>query len=115
MEKHLTTFENLPALVSILITKIENLENLLTKKQEEPKGKIKNFLNVQEAASFLDLKKSTIYAKVHNGELPYMKQGNKLYFCTDKLSAYLKQGSVLTSSEIEQAANAYLSNNKKRV
>lgn len=109
------TFESLPTLVGVLITKIENLENLLTQKQVEPKGEIKNFLNVQEAANFLDLKKSTIYAKVHSGELPHMKQGNKLYFCTNELSNYLKEGKVSTSIEIEQKANAYLSNNKKGV
>lgn len=108
-------FENLPTLMGVLITKIENLETLLLQKQETPKGEIKNFLNAQEAADFLDLKKSTIYAKVHKGELPYMKQGNKLYFCTNDLSTYLEQGKVSSFAEIEQKANLYLSNNKKGV
>lgn len=109
-------FENLPTLVGVLISKIENLEALLLNKQEEQsEGQIKNFLNVKEAAKFLHLKESTIYAKVHKSELPYMKQGNKLYFCTDKLTAYLEQGNVSSFAEIEQKANLYLSNNKKRV
>lgn len=64
---------------------------------------------------FLNLTVPTIYSKVSKGELPVMKRSKRLYFSSTELMEYLKEGRKMSNSEIEQQAETYLSNNKKRV
>lgn len=70
-------------------------------------------LTIQEAAQFLNLTVPTIYSKVSKGELPVMKRSKRLYFSSIELTEYLKEGRKKSNAEIEQEAEAYLSNNKK--
>ncbi|MGX1024751.1 helix-turn-helix domain-containing protein [Psychroflexus sp. MBR-150] len=70
-------------------------------------------LTIQEAAQFLNLTVPTIYSKVSKGELPVMKRSKRLYFSSTELMEYLKEGRKKSNAEIEQEAEAYLSNNKK--
>ena len=71
------------------------------------------FLNIQETALFLKLSVATIYSKVSKRELPCMKRGKRLYFSSVELREYIKEGRKKSNAEIEQEAEAYLSNNKK--
>ena len=50
------------------------------------------WLDVDQAADFLNLKKSTVYKKVMLGELPYYKTGKKLKFKRSELEAYIEAG-----------------------
>ena len=70
-------------------------------------------LTIQEAAQFLNLTVPTIYSKVSKGELPVMKRSKRLYFSNTELMQYLKEGRKKSNVEIEQEAEAHLSNNKK--
>lgn len=70
-------------------------------------------LTVQEAAQFLKLTRPTIYSKVSKGELPVMKRSKRLYFSSTELMEYIKEGRKKSNAEIEQEAEAYLSNKKK--
>jgi len=70
-------------------------------------------LTIQEAAQFLNLTVPTIYSKVSKGELPVMKRSKRLYFSSTELMEYLKEGRKKSNAEIEQEAEAYLSNNRK--
>lgn len=69
-------------------------------------------LNIQEAAKFLNLTVSTIYAKVSKGELPFMKRSKRLYFSSIDLMSYLKQGRKKSNSEIKAEAESYINNKK---
>lgn len=105
------SFDSLPQVVQELNTKIDNITMLL--ESANPAEKKKDLLNIQEAAEFLNLSKSTLYNKVNKRELPVMKQGNRLYFSRMELTGYIKSGKVLSDREIEDQANNYLSNYKK--
>jgi excisionase family DNA binding protein len=67
-------------------------------------------MNVDEAADFLSLSKSTIYSMTCKGELPVMKtnRGRKLYFSRNDLMEYVKQGRKMTVAEIEAAQEQFL-------
>ena len=78
----------------------------------EPNEQPEQLLNAQEAGKFLNLTVPTIYSKVSKGELPVMKRSGRLYFSSTELMEYLKEGRKKTNTEIEQAAEAYLSNKK---
>ena len=108
------TFDQLPKAVTTLIKEVSDLKNLLIERQDQKSTKQpEKFLNIQEAALLLKLRVPTMYSKVSKGELPCMKRGKRLYFSSNELMAYLKEGRKKSNAEIEQEAEAYLSNNKK--
>lgn len=113
---HQITFDQLPEAVARLTKEVSELKRLLIEKQEQTSTKQpEKLLTVQEAAEFLNLAVPTIYSKVNKGELPVMKRSKRLYFSSTELMEYLKEGRKKTNAEIEQKAEAYLSNNKKRL
>ena len=57
--------------------------------------------------------KPTWYSKTSRNEVPYYKRGKKIYFLKSEIDEWLKQGKCKSNAEIEQEAEAYLSNNKK--
>lgn len=84
------TFDTLPQAVSALQTKLDRLEALIRKLQ--PDKEIKELLTVDEAAAFLHLSKPTLYSKVSRKELPYMKNGKRIYFSRKELIEHLRSG-----------------------
>ena len=65
------------------------------------------YLNLNEAAAFLNLKPSSIYNKIASRELPHIKRGNRLYFLESDLREYLNGGRQMTAAEVEAAAATY--------
>lgn len=113
MEQNLT-FNDLPEAVTQLTNEVSQLKSLLAQKQAEPPTKeTEKLLTIKEASQFLKLTVPTIYSKVSKNELPYMKQGKRLYFSSTELMEYIKKGRKKSVSEIEADADAYLSNSKK--
>jgi excisionase family DNA binding protein len=106
------TFETLPKAVTMLTIEVSELKRLLIDKQERQTKQPEQLLTVQEAAQFLNLAVATIYSKVSRQELPVMKRSKRLYFSSTELMEYLKEGRKKSNAEIEQEADAYLSNKK---
>lgn len=103
------SFDQLPAAVSQLNDRLDNIERLLLEKNEQPPAKqSEQFLSIQEAAEFLNLSVPTIYSKVSRSELPVMKRGNRLYFSSVELMEYLKAGRKKSNAEISAEADEYL-------
>lgn len=113
MEQNLT-FDQLPKAVTMLTKEVSELKRLLIEKQEQPTTEQpEQLLTVQGAAEFLGLTVPTIYSKCSRNEIPFMKRSKRLYFSSTELMEYLKEGRKKSNSEIEQEAEAYLSNNRK--
>jgi len=112
MEQNLT-FNDLPTAVNKLKNEISELKSLLLKKAEAPTTETEQLLTIQEASDFLKLSVPTLYSKVSRNELPYMKQGKRLYFSSKELMEYVKQGRKKTDAEIQADADTYLSNKRK--
>jgi excisionase family DNA binding protein len=108
------TFETLPQAVTTLIKEFSEFKSLLIEKQEQKTTQQpEQLLNVESAAKFLNLAVATIYSKCSKGELPFMKRSKRLYFSSSELMEYLKEGRNKSNAEIEQEADAYLSNKRK--
>ena len=101
----------------VIEARLRSIENLIINLKQpdkvESKEQPEKLLTVQEAAQFLNLTVATMYSKVSKGELPVMKRSKRLYFSSTELMEYLKEGRKKSTCEIEQEAEAYLSNNKK--
>jgi len=103
----------------VIEARLSSIENLILdlkhKKTEQDKTSslTEKLLSVKEAAQFLKLTVPTIYSKCSRNELPYMKRSKRLYFNTDELMSYLKEGRKKPISEIEAEVEQYLPTNKK--
>lgn len=64
---------------------------------------VDQFLTIDQACALLKLKRPTIYGLVNDRKIPFMKQGNRLHFSKDELTAWLKQGRKRTVDEINKS------------
>ena len=110
-----TVFISLPIedLQTVIIDCVNSCLKNNTQESKTPTEQPEQLLTVQQAAQFLNLTAPTIYSKVSKGELPVMKRSKRLYFSSTELMEYLKEGRKKSNAEIEQEAEAYLSNNRK--
>ena len=114
MEKTILSFDELPSAVSRLGDKLDAIQQMLAQRIElQPTSTQDKFLSTQEAAAFLRISVPTLYSKVSLGELPVMKQGNRLYFSESDLTDYLKAGRRKSNPEIQAEADNYLLGTRK--
>ncbi|RUA27363.1 MAG: DNA-binding protein [Bacteroidetes bacterium] len=112
MEQNLT-FDQLPKAVTMLAKEVSELKSLIIDRQGQAlNDHPEQFLTIQEASDFLNLKVPTLYSKVSRNEIPYMKRAKRLYFSKSELMEYIKEGRHKTVSEMEQEAGSYLLNKK---
>lgn len=103
--------EDLSSMIEVSVRKVLSETN----SERNPDSiKTKDYLDVDEVAKFLNLAKSTIYAKSAARTIPYMKKDKRLYFDKDELIEWLKTGKRKTSEEIEIDAQEYTLKNKYR-
>ncbi len=72
------------------------------------------FLSIDEAAKILNLSKATIYGFTHKKEIPFHKNGKRLYFLKSEILHWVKNGSQQSLTEQQQKANDYLFKNQMR-
>ena len=69
-------------------------------------------LTLEEAAEFLDMKKSTLYKMTHRREIPYSKpHGKKIYFSKVELVRWMLGKPVKTRSQIDDESSSYVTIN----
>ena len=70
---------------------------------------LKNVLNFNEAAIFLEVSHSHLYKLTSSGKIPFYKpNGKKIYFNRVELEEWLLRNRNETDAEIEQKAADYL-------
>ena len=71
----------------------------------------KEVLNLEEAAMFLGISKSSLYKMTHNQVIPYFKPNNKMvYFEKSELLKWLRQNPVASQGQISEEAHAIMRN-----
>ena len=92
-------FEEIDNRLNNIESLLFDIKSLLEEQQTNSEQKDK-FLTIEQAADFLHLAKQTIYGKVCNREIPFMKQGGRLYFSKQDLVDYIKDGRKKTMEGI---------------
>ena len=80
----------------------------------QAKNIIPDILDVKQAADFLRLKITTLYEKTSEKTIPHFKKGNKLYFKRDDLQAWVQEGKVKTTDELQSEAASYTMQSKRK-
>ena len=92
----------------IIVINKDELADLITeatsKSQQQGKTDKKEnpFLDVNQAASFLNLAKQTLYGMTSRRSIPFFKKGKKLYFRQADLENWLMSGRKMTMEEIKK-------------
>lgn len=55
---------------------------------------MKNLIGIEKACELLNLKKPTIYKKICERKIPYIKLGGKVLFDLEKLEAWVNKHSI---------------------
>lgn len=71
----------------------------------------KEVLNLEEAAIFLGISKSSLYKMTHNQVVPFYKPNNKMvYFEKSELLKWLRQNPVASQTQISEEAQHIMRN-----
>ena len=88
MEQRNITNEDLYGVITTLVQKVESLESSIQDiKNTSDKDKL---LDIEELAEFLGKSKVTVYRLKHDKKIPYIKQGNRIYFLKKDVMEWLK-------------------------
>ena len=58
-----------------------------------------DIMTAEEVCVLLNMKKSGLYQKTHQRQIPFMKQGKKLYFSRQAINDWLKSGGIITMEQ----------------
>lgn len=91
------TFNDLPMMVSQMLSKMERLERLIETIRERIDGNSTSSaehipMTIDEACDFLKMKKSTMYYHVERGNITVTKRGKNFIFFKDELVHWLEGG-----------------------
>ena len=90
--------------IETILLKIESQENRI-KALEHILFEAKDVLNLEEAALFMGISKSSLYKMTHKHELPFFRPNGKLiYFEKSELLKWMRQNRSMSEEEIEAAA-----------
>ena len=98
MEK--VNFENLPQAVSLLLEKVDSLEQLLKSQQTSNRVASDKPMSIIEAAKFVNLTVPTLYGFVSKRSIPFSKVGKRLYFSETELTSWIQCGRQKTCDEL---------------
>ncbi len=90
METKVVSFEQLPELSQNLVERIEALEKTVREKQQ-PQPLDGELMSVEDVCRLLGKSKSAVYRTVRYRDIPYIRQGNRLYFDRVTIKKWLEK------------------------
>ena len=96
-------------MTKVIVTTSDELENLIQNcfrkamSEQSTTAETKTeFLNLKEAAKYLNLANQTIYGLTSKNEIPFLKRGKKLYFKKSELENWINEGKRKSVAEIQK-------------
>lgn len=100
----------------IILERLDTIENLIKSlKKIDPvaSSPVNEILNLNEAAVYLGLAKSTLYKMTSCRLIPHSKIGKKIFLRRNELNDWISTHRIKTNTEIEQEADEYILKRKK--
>ena len=88
METKVVSFEQMPELIQNLVERIEALEKTIREKQQ-PQPLEGELMCVDYVCKLLGKSKSAVYRTVRCHDIPFIRQGNRLYFDRPTIKKWL--------------------------
>ena len=90
METKVVSFEQMPELIQNLLERIEALEKTVREKQQ-PQPLEGELMSVEDVCKLLGKSKSAVYRTVRCHDIPFIRQGNRLYFDRPTINKWLEK------------------------
>ena len=89
-ERKALAFEHLPELIQHLVERIESLEKAVREKHQSLplEGEL---MSVEDLCKLLGKSKSAVYRTVRCHDIPFIRQGNRLYFDRPTIKKWLEK------------------------
>ena len=88
MQEKVLAFEQLPELIKNLAERVESLEKVM--QEYKPKPALEDeLMSVDDVCKLLGKSKSAIYRSVREQAMPFIRQGNRLYFDRATIKTWL--------------------------
>lgn len=75
----------------------------------------KDIFNLDEAATYLSMSKSTLYKLTSKKEIPHYKPNRFIFFERSELDKWIRSAAVKTEDQLNDQVNAYTMDNPIRV
>ena len=85
----------------------QSLMEIMSEQGFTQQTETRDILDIKQASDFLRLKLNTLYEKTSQKIIPHFKKGNKLYFNRAELQAWVEDGKVKTTAELQSEASSY--------
>ena len=90
METKVVSFEQMPELIQNLVERVESLEKTVREKQQ-PQPLVGELMSVEDVCKLLGKSKSAVYRTVRCHYIPFIRQGNRLYFDRPTIKRWLEK------------------------
>ena len=90
METKVVSFEQMPELIQNLAERIESLEKAVRDKHQ-PLPLEGELMSVEDLCKLLSKSKSAVYRTVRCHDIPFIRQGNRLYFDRPTIKKWLEK------------------------
>jgi len=103
----------------IIIEKLNAIENRIKSIESKiavttnENGSSLDIMSLNQLCEFYDFGKSYVYKKTSNREIPYYKNGKRLYFKRIEIDEWLLDNRIKTNKDIEREVSTYLMRKKK--
>lgn len=96
---------------NVVLDKLDQLEKLITTSNLLQKP----VLNFQEASQYLEISPSHLYKLTSKRAIPHFcPNGKKLYFKREEINEWLLRNKQLSTEEIDQKTEGFLSSKRQR-
>ena len=112
MEHKEISFENLPSAVAHLNNQVEEIKELILRRESASIPQKKTPIDIDRACEIIGKAKPTVYTLVRTRQIPCYKSGKKLYFFEDELLEWIRNGRRKTMVEIEAEATKNFRRNR---
>ena len=101
----------------LILNRLDSIESLLKELKSQPVKAADStafeIMNINQAAEYIGIAKSTMYKFTSCRMIPHFKQGKKIYFKKSELDEWITKNKVMTREEIEIKAATYVSTRRR--
>ena len=105
-------FEIIVEKLNAIENRIASIENKLFTSNDTSKT-VFEIMSLNQLCKYYDFTKSYIYKQTSNREIPFYKNGKRLYFKKDEIDNQILDNRVKTIKDLDQEANTYLMRKKR--
>ncbi len=111
------SFNNIPEVLTVILSKLDAIENIVSKQLISPAKEEQQWFNVSALKDYLPTHPAvqTIYTWTSTHKIPYHKQGRSLFFYKTEIDEWLQSSAYHKSElDLEREAEVWVSTHKRR-